>query len=155
MSHIPESTGENVPEMEDDPVALARIHAYRDELNIVFHKGQDSFEKQLSFISAGALTLSVGFIQDIVKDFDHSSYKGLLGWGWGALVVTLLVNLISHLIASNNANKAIKEINDSEYEPDRIERRNKKVVDINRASVLIMIIGIGLVISFIIINTLL
>lgn len=155
MSLTPESTGDNVPEMEDDPVALARIHAYRDELNIVFHKGQDSFEKQLSFISAGALTLSVGFIKDIVKNFDHSSYKGLLGWGWGALVITLLVNLISHLIASSNANKAIKEINESDYEPDRIESRNKKIVYINRVSVFILVIGIGLIISFIIINTLL
>jgi uncharacterized BrkB/YihY/UPF0761 family membrane protein len=155
MSHAPESIEYNVPEMEDDPVALARIHAYRDELNIVFHKGQDSFEKQLTFISAGALTLSVGFIKDIVKDFNHSSYKGLLGWGWGTLVVTLLLNLISHLIASSNANKAIKEINNGDYEPDRIERRNKTVVAINIASVVIMIIGIGLIISFIIINTLL
>jgi hypothetical protein len=155
MNQNPESSDKNEPEMEDDPVALERIHAYRDELNIVFQKSQDSFEKQLSFISTGTLTLSVGFIKDIVRDFDHSGYKGLLGWGWGALVATLLINLISHLIASNNANKAIKEINNNAYEPDRIERRNKKVVNINWISVIIMISGIGLIISFIIINTLL
>jgi hypothetical protein len=138
----------------EDPSGLERIYAYRDELNIVFHKSQDSFEKQLSFISAGALTLSIGFIKDIVKEFNHAEFKGLLGWGWAALVVTLLINLISHLIASRNANRAIKEINEKEYDPEKIERRNKNIVMINWASVIIMIIGISLIISFIIINTL-
>ena len=155
MSEPPKPAEYKEPELEDDPAAVARIYAYRDELNIVFQKGQDAFEKQLSFISAGSLTLSVGFIRDVVKDFEHSSYKGLLGWGWGMLVITLLVNLISHLIASQNANKAIKEINDNDYEPERIECRNRRIVKINWGSVIIMIIGIALIVSFIIINTIL
>jgi hypothetical protein len=154
MSRQSKSTEYNESELVDDPVAVARIHAYRDELNIVFHKSQDSFEKQLAFISAGTLSLSIGFIKDIVKDFDHSSYKGLLGWGWGTLVATLLVNLISHLMASRNANRAIREINEDNYEPERIECRNRIIVNINWASVFIMIIGIALIVSFIIINTL-
>lgn len=151
-SELPE---ENGPDMEDDPVAVKRIEAYRDEMNIVFHKSQDIFEQQLSFISSGALALSIGFIKDIVSDFYHSAYKGLLGWGWGLLVLTLLANLVSHLVASKNANKAIGEINNNDYDPERIERRNKRVVYINYASVLTMIIGIGLIVLFIIINTLL
>ncbi|OQP62908.1 hypothetical protein A3860_26735 [Niastella vici] len=155
MSESQKSIEEKESEIEFDPAAVARILAYRDELNIVFHKNQESFEKQLTFIAAGALTLSIAFIKDIVKTFDHSSYKGLLGWGWGALVVTLLANLISHLVASNNANKAIKEINENDYEPQRIECRNRTIVKLNWTSVFIMIIGIALIVSFIIINTLL
>lgn len=141
---------DNVKEKTNDP-----LHLYRNELNIVFHKNQEAFEKQLSFIAAGSLTLSVGFIHDIVKNFEKSSNKVLIGIGWTLLVLTLLVNLISHMIAARNANTGIGEINLNKYDPLKIEVRNKRVVRMNWVSVILMIIGISLIILFIIINTLL
>lgn len=142
-------------EVELDPLAVERLNSFRDQLIIVHSKNQDSFEKQLSFISAGALALSVGFIKDIVKNFADSSYKGLLGWGWAALIVTLLVNCISHLLGASNANRAIKEINENDYDPERIERRNRRIVQVNWATMILMIIGISLIVTFIVINTIL
>jgi uncharacterized BrkB/YihY/UPF0761 family membrane protein len=144
---------EDQVEMELDALAVERLNSFRDQLIIVHSKNQDSFEKQLSFISAGALALSIGFIKDIVKNFSHSSYKGLLGWGWAALIITLLVNCISHLLGASHANRAIKEINENDYEPERIERRNRCIVRINWATMILMIVGISLVVLFIIINT--
>ncbi len=62
---------------------LAKIEAYRLELKETFHKSQDIFEKQLSYISAGALGLSVGFIKHIVNPIKDSSHKWMLLSGWG------------------------------------------------------------------------
>ena len=151
---------EVIDESKDDKAEkynaeVARLNIFRDELITLFHKSQDSFEKQLSFISGGALALSVGFIKDIVTPFKQSSYKGLLGWGWGFLVATLLLNCISHLLAARNANRNVKEINEDDYDPERVAKRNKKIVSLNWVTVGTMMVGIALIIAYIIYNTLL
>lgn len=133
---------------------MERLKSFREELIMLFHKSQDTFETQLSFIAGGSLSLSVGFIKDIVQPFKTSSYKGLLGWGWGLLVLTLLLNCISHLIAARYANKGIKEINEDVYDPVKVNVRNKRIGLINIFTVITMIIGIGLIVAFITYNTL-
>jgi len=139
----------------DDTENVNLITSFREELITIFYESQESFEKQLSFITAGALGLSVGFIKDIVNPFKASGYKGLLGWGWGLLVLTLLLNCISHLLAARYSNSAIKEINENKYDPEKINKRNIKILFINWGTVGIMILGIGLIVSFITYNTLL
>jgi len=145
--------GETVNDKNKYEEEVTRLSSYRDELIAIVAKSQDAFEKQLSFISAGALALSVGFIKDVVSNFTKSSYKKLLGWGWSLLVITLLLNCISHLVASYYHNKTVKEINEEDYEPERVIPRNKYIQRINWISIAAMIIGIGLILSFIIINT--
>jgi membrane protein insertase Oxa1/YidC/SpoIIIJ len=135
--------------------ATILIGEFRDELLTLYHKSQETFEKQLSFISAGALGLSLAFIKDIVPSLSTARYKGLLGWGWAFLILTLLLNCVSHLLSAKYANQAIKEINENDYEPDRIAKRNKKIIDINWFTMATMIVGITLIILFITINTLL
>lgn len=147
-------SGEASRKQTNDPDENNLLRSFRDELVTIFHKSQDTFEKQLSFITAGSLGLSVGFIKDIVKPFESSSYKGLLGWGWTVLIVTLLLNCISHMLAARFANTAIKEINEDNYEPDKISLRNKKIIRINWFTVIGMIIGIALILIFITYNTL-
>ena len=153
----------NAEATDDYPIAdksenkegIAILNNYRDELITIHSKSQESFEKQLSFITAGALGLSIGFIKDIVKPFIESSYKGLLGWGWGLLVLTLLLNCISHLLSARYSNKTIKEINDGGYEPSIVNKRNNRVSCINWVTTGTMIIGITLIVYFITYNTLL
>jgi hypothetical protein len=140
--------------IEYDPAGVARLEKYRDEMIMVFHKSQDLFEKQLSFISAGALTLSVGFVGDIVGPLGKSTHKAVLGTGWGLLVVTLLLNCISNLLGARYANKNIKEAIPSDYEPAKIIKREKRIICLNWFTTSTMISGIAAVISFIIKNTL-
>lgn len=135
--------------------AYEGLKDYKQELQKIFFDSQEAFEKQLSFISAGALALSVGFIKDIVQPLGEASYKGCLGWGWALLVVTLLINCISHMMAANHANKSIKEINEYNYDDKRVIRRNKRIQNINKFTVGTMILGIAFVVFFITLNTLL
>lgn len=131
-----------------------RILEYRNELNLVFYKSQDTFEKQFSFISAGTLSLSIIFIENLVKNFEVSKCKSVIGIGWLSLVIALLLNLISHLKSAEYANMAIKEINEGLYNPMDIQVRNRKIVLLNYWSIGIMILGIGLIILFIFLNIL-
>jgi hypothetical protein len=96
------------------------LDKYKEELTKVLDKSQDTFEKQLSYISAGALAISMTFIKDVVK-FDNAEDKQLIIVGWVLLVLTLLVNFISHLISSNFINKAIDEINLDKYDDTKLE----------------------------------
>src|SRR5688500_4917696 len=82
---------------------------YKKALYDIMGKSQDDFEKQLSFISAGALGLSLIFTEKIVKDISKADLKCLLVAGWILLAVTLFINLISHLLATLNCRKTLQE----------------------------------------------
>lgn len=133
---------------------ISYLSSFEQEMVTIFYKSQDSFEKQLSFISAGALVLSVGFVKDIVHPISETKYKGLLTSGWILLVVTLLFNLISHMVAASYANKAVKEIRNGKYKRKKILRRNQRIMYINWSSIGTMILGIALIIIYIILNLL-
>ncbi len=130
------------------------LNKYRDELVILLHKSQDQFEKQLSYISAGSLTLSVGFIKDVVKNIGSAKYKWLLQFGWILLALTLLVNCISHIISASKHNKTIDEINNElngndTYDHNQIKIRYKQIEFLNWATIGLMIVGILLIILFV------
>jgi hypothetical protein len=127
------------------------------ELKELFQKSQDNFEKQLSYISAGALALSVGFIKDIVHPIKNSSYKWMLLSGWGLLIFTLLLNLVSHIIAGRNARKGAKETEDIDkmYEPEKIDNRAKQMDIINWTTVGTLAGGIVLIVLYITFNAIL
>jgi len=136
---------------------IAKIEAYGQELKELFHKSQDTFEKQLSYISAGALALSVGFIKDIVHPIKDSSYKWMLLAGWGLLIFTLLLNLVSHMLAGKYAKKGAKETEDVEksYDPKKIDKRAKRMDRINWTTVGMLAGGIILIVLYITFNAIL
>jgi hypothetical protein len=128
------------------------LNTYREELISLLHKSQDSFEKQLSYISAGSLALSIGFIKDVIKNISQAENKWLLSLGWILLGLTLLVNCISHIKAADLHNRTIREINDGVYNQKSVFSRYKKVSFINWFSVLAMVLGISAIILFVIVN---
>lgn len=128
---------------------------YRKELVDLLHKSQDAFEKQLSYISAGTLTLSIGFIKDVVKDLAGAGSKWMLALGWVLLIATLLINLASHITAAKKHNETIKETYDpSKWDADTVRGRYKWIQHINWFSLLTLIIGMLLITIFVIKNTL-
>jgi len=138
---------------EKQEVDLSYLSSFEQEMVTIFSKSQDSFEKQLSFISSGALVLSVGFMKDIIPNaISESKCKTLLGIGWILLIATLLLNLISHMVAARYANKTISEIRKKKYKRKRIINRNKRIIKINWASIGTMIAGIILITTYIIKN---
>jgi|GEM_PF-2323236 len=136
---------------------ISQIKAYGQELKELFHKSQDTFEKQLSYISAGALALSVGFIKDIVHPIKDSNHKWILLAGWGLLISTLLLNLVSHMLAGKYAKKGARETEDIEkvYDPIKIEKRAKRMDSINWTTVGMLAGGIILVVLYITFNAIL
>lgn len=132
----------------------ARVMAFGQELKELFQKSQDTFEKQLSYISAGALALSVGFIKDIVHPIKASNYKWMLLSGWGLLIFTLLLNLVSHILAGKYAKKGAKETEDIDntYNPNRIDKRARRIEAINWTTVSTLAGGIIFIVLYITFN---
>lgn len=127
---------------------------YKEELTMLLHKSQDTFEKQLSYISAGSLALSIGFIKDVVKDINTANHKWLLNFGWAFLGITLLVNCISHIRAAELHNKTIDDINKGKYDDKLVTNRFKEIGYVNWSTVITLIIGIASIIIFVSINIL-
>jgi len=138
--------------MEQKKPIDKHIEKYREELITLLHKSQDAFEKQLTYISAGSLALSIGFIKDIVKNIADADCKWLLNTGWGLLGFTLLVNCISHIRAADLHNKTIRDINNGKYDDMEVSNRYKEVGWVNWVTVGTLVLGLIAIIIFVSIN---
>lgn len=139
-----------------DAEYLERLKTFKTDLQTLDIKSQDLFERQLSFISAGALALSVTFISSIVKNIESANWKAVIVFGWAMEIVTLAINCYSHMKASRAHQKTIDDINDNgiNYDYKAHDKRNKGIKCWNNVSYFTMIIGLALITIFIIKNTL-
>ncbi|HEV7333143.1 MAG TPA: hypothetical protein VGN63_19060 [Flavisolibacter sp.] len=135
----------------EKPVS-AELSAYRTHLRELVNKSQESFEKQLSYISAGSLSISIGFIKNVVGDLKQASNEGFLILAWGLMGVTLLINLMSHIFTSNCHNKTIGEIDDECYDYTQALCRHNNIKKLNYISVATLILGITFLLVFISLN---
>jgi hypothetical protein len=128
-----------------------KLEAYRLELLKLLDKSNESFEKQLTFISSGALGISMAFIKEIVGDLSKARMEGLLIGSWLLLALTLLVNLLSHTIAHNLHSLTAGDINlnGDNYNYKKAIARNKTINYINYGSIVSLIAGLVLLICFI------
>jgi hypothetical protein len=134
---------------ESDQLQKDELAIYKNELVDIHRKSQETFEQQLSYISAGCLVLSIGYVKDIVKDISKAGCRSLLMIGWVLMISTLLLNLVSHLLAEKFYSKSISEINRSVFNPGESDKRFKKITKINWICVYTLIFGILLIIIFI------
>jgi hypothetical protein len=128
------------------------LEKYKDELREILHKSQDAFEKQLSYISAGCLVLSIGYVKDVVKNIEKAPFRFYLIAGWGFMVLTLLLNLISHLMAVSFYRLTISEIDTSIFNSISSMKRFRKITFLNWACVASLILGIVAILLFINLN---
>ena len=133
---------------------IEQLANYKIELLKTHEKSQESFEKQLSYISAGALGLSMVFIEKVVKNVNQACYKWVLILSWIFLGLTLVVNLISHLLAAKYAYRTMDDIEHGLYDYDKAAKRNKFIILLNAFSVISLLIGILSLILFVTINLL-
>jgi hypothetical protein len=126
----------------------------RDKIEDAISESQNDFEKNLVYLSAGALALSMGFIEKIVS-FEKANNKWIVIVSWVFLASTLLLNLASHLISVGNSTKAREEMDSGmEYNKliERISCRNKLMRIINWISYFLFVFGVASAVIFCSIN---
>ena len=122
--------------------AVERLGEFRRELASLKDSSANLFEKQLSYISAGALGLSMVVIEKLFKDISITTYKPIIISSWICFGLTLFINLISHLYAGYLHNKSIKDIDDDNYTPQTVIKRNNQIEIVNCVSVIFLLAGI-------------
>jgi hypothetical protein len=129
---------------------------YRASLEHAISGSEDDFEKNLVYLSAGSLILSIGFIEKIVP-MNNAHCTGFLIISWCLITLTLLLNLASYLISAGNSTKAREDL-DNNIEPslryEKVKSRNKGIRQINWTSFSLFGLGIFFLIIYCSINIL-
>lgn len=126
----------------------------RKALEDAKQKSNEFYEKNILYIAAGTLVLSLTFIEKIIT-LSKSFAVWTLIVSWMFLALTLLVNLLSHHISTLSHDKAISyhDQNDPKI-LDKIESDNKIIRGMNWFTTFGLMIGIIFLIIFCSINTL-
>jgi len=127
---------------------------FRKEILENKSKSDDDFEKYITFISSGALGLTLVFIEKIVP-LKNAIVIWLLALGWFTLAFTLILNLYSHYLSSKYSAQSIDDIyNEIKYDKleKNINKRNKRIEHLNRLSIVLLLIGILCILTFSTIN---
>lgn len=117
----------------------------RDKINEAINDSQNHFEKNLVYLSAGSLALSIGFVEKFAQQ--KAAYcNWLIIISWFFLAATLLLNLASHLISVENSSKA-REESDKDLPDDElytnITKRNNTMRKINWTTFFLFALGVA------------
>lgn len=124
----------------------------RDAIQKVIESSESDFETKITYLSSGALGLSITFAEKFIK-VESSDYLSILISGWVLLILTLSVNLVSVLLSKHFSIKARNEIdNNDDKAYDKIIRRNGYIDSINWTTAALLLVGIILVTLFSSIN---
>lgn len=137
-----------------------------EAIDKIKQKSDDDYEKNVVYIAAGTLVLSMTFLEKIIK-VESSTYIWILIVGWGFLALTLLCNLLSHQLSSlfhercrdlyekceepgeNAAEADVQAYNTSLADAnDRFEKYNSIIRYLNWTTTFSLFIGIALLVVF-------
>jgi len=133
-------------------VEINALSDYRQSCKETLTRSEETFEKQISFISSGALGFTVLLVDKLFTNFSSTKWKLILIIGLTFLVACLTINLYSHIVAANNKRNNIDEIDEEKYSFTKDQKRDKRLKYINIVSFVSLIIGILLILNFIYIN---
>lgn len=130
----------------------------RDNVFNTIDKTEDDFEKKITQISAGALALSITFIDKIVN-LSNAEHFWVLIIGWVLLALTLSINLISIIISRKLNLKTVDEFDEfdckrisKEELVHNIKKRNNFISNLDIASLTKLLLGIFMIVAFCSIN---
>jgi len=131
----------------------AEWNEFRNSVHTTKSKSQDDFEKYINLLASGGLAITIAFFDKIVN-IKESIYIRLIVCGWILLVLTLLINLISHYFSISYSERTIGEINKKQYDDVfiNVEKRNKVLNVLNGISITTLILGIISIITFVTLN---
>ena len=121
-----------------------------DLIQDIITKSEDEFEKKITYISAGALLLSVTLLEKVIQ-LEDSNINWVLYFGWATLTLTLFINLISHLISKIYLRKNIDEIDDNTEYSKRLKNHKNRlflIESINWVTVSLLFLGIIALVTF-------
>lgn len=144
--------------IEFTPEQLVGWEEYRQALYIQKSKSDDLFEKAITFITSGALGLTITFHDKIVPA-QNAVYVIIIALGWALLVTTLFINLISHYQSSKSTDNSIDEIDKlinykitySIFQTN-LTKRNSCIDKLNKVSIGMLGTGLLLIIIYVSIN---
>ena len=122
---------------------------YWNKLFEAYKESSSQFDKNILYISSGALGLSISFITDIVK-LPVASYKWILGSSWIILTIVILFSLLSHYFSMKAINFRMQYLQSNE--DNKSENLNNKVTLLNLLMLIGLPIGIIGLVTFIILN---
>lgn len=143
-----------------------------EAFNKIKEKSDDDYEKNIVYIAAGTLVLSMTFLEKIIK-LETSSGVWFLITSWGLLAITLLGNLVSHQLSSrfheicidlydkcgelsgdpsDEENATFKE--NLDFADKKFESYNSTIRTLNWATTLSLFFGILLMVIFCSMNAL-
>jgi hypothetical protein len=142
-----------------------------EALDKIKEKSEDDYEKNLVYIAAGTLVLSMTFLDKIIKVDDASGVVFLI-LSWGLLALTLLGNLVSHQLSSafhsecrllyaecseelpeDASAELITALAEAQTKAEtRLDKCNKIMVRINWSTTISLFVGISLLVTFCSIN---
>ena len=118
---------------------------YRSSLEHAISGSEEDFEKNLVYLSAGSLVLSIGFIEKIVP-MDNAKCIWFLIVSWFLIALTLLLNLASYLISADNGTEAREDLDnnvlDDKARYKKVKSRNKTIRKVNWTSYSLFSLGI-------------
>lgn len=127
----------------------------QDDLLRIKEKSEDDFEKNIIYIAAGTLVLSLTFIEKIV-DLGSSGGIMFLIISWILLSITLLGNLVSHQISSlfhEKYRSLYANCADDDQLPDlKLKQYNFIIASFNWGTIFTLCTGIGMLVTFCSIN---
>ena len=126
----------------------------KDKIRAKFYssidKSENDLERKITYISAGALALSITFMEKIV-DLTSAKHFFLLIIGWILLAITLAINLISTLTSRKLTMKSLKDFDDEIEESELIKniaKRNHLISNLDLVSLISLLVGIFFVVIF-------
>lgn len=140
------------------PEQLEWWEDYRNKLYDLKSKSDDQFEKAITFITSGALGLTLTFHDKIVP-FSGAICVYFIALGWTLLVATLFINLYSHYQSSKSTDTTIDDVDEVicfklTYDGfrDKVNSRNSIINILNKASIYLLGAGLILIIIYVSIN---
>ncbi|MCG8411523.1 MAG: hypothetical protein MI739_09590 [Bacteroidales bacterium] len=120
---------------------------YIKDLYTDFRYGIEKFDTQALYLSSGALAISLAFLKDIVPINEAVClilyYIALILFG-----LTILIGFVAHYISSRQIMARIKKIEKNDFNV----QDNDWIGLINKTIIATLVIGIGLLITFTVIN---
>jgi hypothetical protein len=140
----------------DDKEYSQKLEGFLKEVSNIRNKNMETFEKQLSYITSGALGLSMLIAQSLFKEVATTEYKGILIGAWVLFVLTLVLNLWSNLQAAASQYKTMEEIAETgKLDLEKYDVGNRRIETFNYICVAGLVLGISGVVLYISLNLLL